>query len=205
MGLAYSVNKSSGAVAVYHTDGLGSVRALTDASANVTQTYQTDEFGVPIASGTQGSSTQPFSYTGKQADTENGLSYLRARMYDPTTGRFMQRDTFRGGATGPATLNRYSYGLNSPTTLTDSSGLCSDPGGPGIRYCLEAFIPEPSIGPFVGDNRGPTAADGSFRMRMDIHQSSNGMTVADVTPGVSSLQGNPDIARTADVNFCAGA
>jgi len=37
-----------------HTDGLGSVRALTDSTGAVVQTYQSDEFGVPIASGTQG-------------------------------------------------------------------------------------------------------------------------------------------------------
>jgi hypothetical protein len=83
-GLAYSVNKSSGAIGVYHTDGLDSVRAITDSSANVVQTYETDEFGVQRV--TQGTSTQPFGNTGEQTDPENGLSYLRARMYDPNSG-----------------------------------------------------------------------------------------------------------------------
>jgi YD repeat-containing protein len=80
-GLAFSVDKTSGAVQVYHADGLGSVRAVTDSSANVVKTYQTDEFGVPVL--TQGTSTQPFGFAGEQVDSEDALVYLRARMYDP--------------------------------------------------------------------------------------------------------------------------
>ena len=49
---------------VYHSDGLGSVRALTDASGNVVQTYQYDEYGNVVSS--SGSITQPFGYTGEQ-------------------------------------------------------------------------------------------------------------------------------------------
>jgi hypothetical protein len=41
------------------------------------QTYQTDAFGVPT--GTQGTSQQPFGYTGQQQD-QDGLVYLRARL-----------------------------------------------------------------------------------------------------------------------------
>ncbi len=74
LGLAYTVDTSN-AVAIYQTDGLGSARALTDSSGNVVQTYLTDAFGVPT--GTQGSSTQPFQYTGEQRDGD-GLVYLRA-------------------------------------------------------------------------------------------------------------------------------
>lgn len=83
LGLAYAVD-SSGNVQVYHTNGLGSVRAITDASGTLIETYQTDPFGVPTQ--TQGTSSQPFGYTGQQADP-NGLLYLRARYYDPTSGR----------------------------------------------------------------------------------------------------------------------
>jgi YD repeat-containing protein len=70
-GLASSVSKSSGAVAVNHTDGIGSVRALSDSTGNVTQTYQTDEFGIPTTN--QGSSSQPFGFTGEQRDAEEGF------------------------------------------------------------------------------------------------------------------------------------
>ena len=63
---------------MYHTDGLGSVRAITDATGSVVQTYQTDEFGVPLAAGTRGTKTQPFGYTGERRDAETGFLYLRA-------------------------------------------------------------------------------------------------------------------------------
>ena len=85
LGLAYAVD-GCGNVQVYHTDGLGSVRAITDGSGNVIATLQTDEFGIPTQ--TQGTSTQPFQYTGQQRDAESGLYDLRARMYDPSIGRF---------------------------------------------------------------------------------------------------------------------
>lgn len=66
-GLAYAVD-ATGAVAVYHAGGLGSVRTITDAAGTVVQTYQTDAFGVPVAAGTQGSRRQPFQWTGEEQD-----------------------------------------------------------------------------------------------------------------------------------------
>jgi RHS repeat-associated protein len=119
--LAYEVE--SDAALVYHTDGLGSVRAITNSSAAVVQTYATDEFGSPISSG--GGSSQPFGFTGERRDSENGLVYLRARYYDPVIGRFTSQDRFRGAATSPASLHRYHYASNSPINLIDPSGFKS--------------------------------------------------------------------------------
>ncbi len=95
-GLAYAVDQSGGAISVYHADGLGSVRAITDSTGSVVQTYGTDEFGISDASLTQGGSTQPFGYTGEQV-LGTGLVDLRARAYDPSIGRFLQRDVLPGG------------------------------------------------------------------------------------------------------------
>ncbi len=92
-------------MAVYHHDELGSVRAITDGSANITKTYQTDEFCMPIAAGTQGASIQSFTYTSEQADPENGPSYLRAHLYDLGLGRFLERDSAPGSRTVPLSLN----------------------------------------------------------------------------------------------------
>jgi RHS repeat-associated protein len=119
-GLAYTVDKSTAAIAAYHTDGLGSVRAITDGTGSVVQTYQTDEFGIPTLS--QGTSGQPFGYTGEQRDPESGLLYLRARSYDPTTGRFQQRDPTAGDAAASQSLNRFIYVGNNPARMTDPSG-----------------------------------------------------------------------------------
>lgn len=105
----------------YHADGLGSVRALTDGTGVAIQTYETDEFGMPTE--VSGNKTQPFGYTGEQRDSESGLVYLRARIYDPGIGRFLGRDPIRGSVRRPLTLNRFGYVLNNPCRYADRSGL----------------------------------------------------------------------------------
>lgn len=92
-GLAYAVSGTT--IEVYQTDRLGSVRAITDAAGAVTATYRTDEFGIPTAS--TGTSSQPFTFTGEPHDA-TGLTFLRARYYDPSLGRFMSRDTWAGNS-----------------------------------------------------------------------------------------------------------
>jgi RHS repeat-associated protein len=118
LGLAYAVSGST--LEVYHTDRLGSVRAITNGTGVVTAAYRTDEFGISTA--TSGSSSQPFGYTGEPRDA-TGLSYLRARYYDPSLGRFVSRDALVGNLRSCQTLNRYAYVGNNPTTATDPSGL----------------------------------------------------------------------------------
>jgi RHS repeat-associated protein len=100
------------------TDGLGSTVNLCDASGNVLVTYTYDAFGA-IRSQT-GSSSNYWKFTGEQRDSESGFDYLRARYYDPETGRFLGQDPLGGG---------YVYVANNPANLTDPSGLytaCTD-------------------------------------------------------------------------------
>jgi RHS repeat-associated protein len=134
-GPIYAVSGTS--LEVSHADGLGSVRALTDGAGTLIATYRTDPFGVPTA--TQGSSTQPFGFTGEQTDG-TGLVYLRARMYDPQSGRFLQRDPIAGAPAAPASLHRYAYALNSPLTLADPSGLSARQNNV-LRASLQAATP----------------------------------------------------------------
>ena len=60
-----------------------------------------------------------FTYFGQTYDEETGLYYLRARYYDPTTGRFTQQDTAEDG------YNWYVYGNNNPVMFVDPSGYLS--------------------------------------------------------------------------------
>ena len=186
LGLAYAVSGTG--IEVYHADRLGSVRALTDAAGTVIATYRSDEFGIPLSA--TGSSTQPFRYTGEPSDA-SGLNYLRARYYDPSIGRFMSRDPFGGFASSPLTLNRYSYTGNSPVTLTDPSGHCIDPGGPGIRYCIDRFIRDADVFPLDGggDNRGANANGGTFRTRQLIYQAADGSVMTQEAAGVTHFFG----------------
>jgi len=108
-----SMTNSSGGQTYYQYDGLGSVRSLSDSSGNSAATYSYDAFGNTGV--TTGSVDNDFLFTGEQMDAETGLIYLRARYYDPETGRFISRD--------PATsISRYTYGYNNPVRFTDPSG-----------------------------------------------------------------------------------
>ncbi len=48
--------------------------------------------------------------------------YLRARWYDPATGRFLTRDPYPGLAVLPATQHSYVYVGNNPVNLSDPGG-----------------------------------------------------------------------------------
>ncbi len=150
LSLAYAVD-GSGNVQVYHTDGLGSVQAITNASGNLIQTYQTDPFGVPTQ--TQGSSAQPFQFTVQQRGG-NGLIYLRARYYDPAIGRFLSRDRRAGALHQSISLDRYIYAGDNPTSDVDPSGLTPQhpdaPPGPMSPDQSPFEAPRPSFCVRVG-------------------------------------------------------
>jgi RHS repeat-associated protein len=74
----------------YGYDGAGSVRQLTNATGTVTDTYEYDAFGNKVNS--TGTAPNNYLYRGEQYDQDLGLYYLRARYYNPNTGRFMSRD-----------------------------------------------------------------------------------------------------------------
>jgi RHS repeat-associated protein len=103
----------------------------------VTATYRTDEFGIPTA--TTGTSSQPFGFTGEPRDA-TGLTYLRARYYDPSLGRFLSRDPLAGNPRMCQTLNRYAYVTNNPATDTDPSGLKARVLEAQTGFCLGVVV-----------------------------------------------------------------
>jgi len=117
-----SSTDGSGVQTYYDADGLGSTGDLTNSAATKTDSYTYDAFGT--STHTSGTSANAFQFTGQQTDADSGLQYLRARYYDPATGRFLGRDPLAGQLDKPVTLNRYPYVLNNPTTLVDPLGLC---------------------------------------------------------------------------------
>lgn|GEM_PF-6400857 len=159
LGLAYAVD-GSGRLQVYHTDGLGLVRAITDGPGNVLATYKTDAFGVPLK--TTGNSSQPLRFTGQQLDAESGLYDLRARMYDPAIARFMQavrisrlmgpaevREFCRPQATAHSVLPMAMQQLNLPAraypspaknaAMTSGGRRRGRPSGPTQTHSLNAW------------------------------------------------------------------
>ncbi len=65
---------------------------------------------------------QSFTFTGEQVDAESGLVFLRARYYDPMTGRFVSKDPFGGFDNDTQSLNRYVYVQNNPISMADPTG-----------------------------------------------------------------------------------
>jgi RHS repeat-associated protein len=61
-------------------------------------------------------------YRGEQYDSDLGLYYLRARYYNPNTGRFLSRDPYDGDANIPATLHKYLYAGGDPINRLDPTG-----------------------------------------------------------------------------------
>jgi RHS repeat-associated protein len=173
LGLADAVDTSANPSS-YLGDGLRSVRGLTNANGIMNQTYQTDEFGVPSLS--LGGSSQPFGYTGEQTD-ETGLIYLRARMYDPVVGRFLQRDPAgcSTSAVDPQALNRFSYVESNPVNDIDPSGKqglfcpvifglppfwCAQPGPAPVPIFAPSYMyATPTATPIMGNPPPETCGD----------------------------------------------
>ena len=70
----------------------------------------------------EGGWANPLQYSGEQWDADAGLLYLRARWYDPATGRFLTRDPFPGFAALTQSQNPYAYAMNNPVLFVDPSG-----------------------------------------------------------------------------------
>jgi RHS repeat-associated protein len=104
-------------VAAYHTDGLGSVTAISE-GATLRNSYRYDAFGTPVAQGGSTPLANAYTYTGRERDA-SGLYYYRARYYLPSAGRFLTPDPIglEGG------LNAYVYVGSNPVNYTDPFGL----------------------------------------------------------------------------------
>ena len=104
----------------YHSDALGSTRALSDSAGNVADDIRYDAWGEVLSGGDVAENN--YLYTGEQFDSNLNKQYLRARYYSPSLGRFSQMDEWMGSSAAPFTLNKYLYANASPQRWTDPSG-----------------------------------------------------------------------------------
>jgi len=141
---------SGGSPFYYHYDGLGSVANLTSATGIAQWSYSYEPFGTTRTQ-TQGTGTTPptnlMRFAGELIDTDTGLYHLRARQYDPATGRFLTTDPVAPAPDDPSASD-YAYVQDDPTALVDPSGLFCG----GVRRCLHA------VGRFV--DRHPVTVGG---------------------------------------------
>ncbi|MDT8436692.1 MAG: RHS repeat-associated core domain-containing protein [Gemmatimonadota bacterium] len=114
----------------YALDHAGNVVGLFDDDGNVAGRYRYDPWGRPQGAALD-SVYNPLRFQAREWDEETGLYYVRARYYDPDTGRFLSPDPIglEGG------INPYVFAGNDPVHLRDPSGLRWD--WIPKRYCLE--------------------------------------------------------------------
>jgi RHS repeat-associated protein len=107
---------TGGGVRYYHTDHIGSVVALSDASS-VTTRFGYDPYGATTITGETPAAA--FAYTARERDDDD-LYYYRTRYYSPAKKRFLSEDSI--GISGG--LNLYGYADGDPISNNDPSGEC---------------------------------------------------------------------------------
>jgi RHS repeat-associated protein len=148
---------TGGTAAWYLTDRQGSVRNLTDSSGNLQDTITYDPFG-NVLTESNTSFGDRFKYTGREVDSETGLQYNRARVYDAVHGRWLSQDPlgFSAGDT-----NLYRYVANQPTGATDPSGqarVIDNTGGAG-QPGTDPWLPPTNLPDFGSAHPGQMGMD----------------------------------------------
>jgi RHS repeat-associated protein len=122
-----------------HHDQLGSTRLVTSTAGAVAGTATYDSYGnITAATG----AALPFGFAGEYRDAESGLTYLRARYYDPATAQFLSRDPAVATTREP-----YGYVAGNPLNRTNPTGVCfsgsascPDPYSGPMRYTATAYV-----------------------------------------------------------------
>jgi RHS repeat-associated protein len=100
----------------FHVDQQGSVTAIADTAGNELQVNTYDPYGVPATG-----NNSRFQYTGQIVLPDLGQYYYKARIYNPTIGRFMQVDPIGY----KDDMDLYSYVGEDPLDRTDPTGNLS--------------------------------------------------------------------------------
>ena len=138
-----------------HADWLGTERARTNVAGAVCENMLSLPFGDDFSTSGSCSDMSPLHFTAQYHDYESNLDYFGARYYDYQFGRFITPDAKTPSVKhllNPQKWNRYVYVLDDPLALFDPDGQEE------LSVQLRAYIPQANVGPYVGDNRGPTVS-----------------------------------------------
>lgn len=139
----------------YHTDQVGSVRAVSNADGQVVWSAEYLAFGSKYGENVTDQSFTPddLGFTGKAYDADMGLYYFNARWYDSELGRFISEDP----VFNPNMSQLYIYCVNKPLVSTDPTGKtpCNITGGDDPNYTPPSGgPPKETPPPDSGNNNG---------------------------------------------------
>jgi RHS repeat-associated protein len=120
---ALSMTASTG-TSYYAHDLTGSVSDVVNSTNTVEWQYAYEPFGAARSTTKVSTSAADnrMRYTGEYLDTATGLYHLRARQYDPATGRFLSTDPMAPRLDDPY-VSAYVYVNNRPGVYTDPTGM----------------------------------------------------------------------------------
>jgi len=115
-------------------DGNGNVVALNSASTGTeTARYEYAAFGEPIRVTGPAARQNPFRFSTKRTDDTTDLVLYEYRAYNPTLGRWPNRDPIGDNPRKPSrrwsreTMNPYAFVQNDPVRRSDRLGLFGNP------------------------------------------------------------------------------
>jgi RHS repeat-associated protein len=152
-------------------DGNGNVAALVNtANSAFGAIYEYDPYGQLMHSEGEEAANNPFQFSTKYKDRETGLVYYGHRYYDPSLGRFINRDPSEeaGG------LNLYGFVGNNSINHWDLLGLLD--------------LETPDMNDFVN----PGAKDAARESDLEIARGESGDSTDSSPAGQGALKGETD-------------
>ena len=198
-GLGLIGEQQQGTAWQYHLpDALGSVRQLTDPQGHVVLAQHFDPFGAPTIVNRKSEIVNRYGFAGEEQDA-GGHIFLRARTYNPETGRFLQSDPVLGTPDQPRTLHHYAYAFNNPVNYTDPAGLMPPQTGAGGGFQGQRVYP-PSHSYNAATPKTQRGAGGNYTRQTTVTaRRMNALSAGG--PARSANSGIPIVSVTAHNNY----
>lgn len=127
----------------YHGDANGNITYLMNSAETLAASYRYDPFGRTITSTGTSASANTYRFSSKEAHTADvfSLYYYGYRFYDPSSGRWLNRDPLSetgfqliryDDAVGGVEPCEYRFVMNAPTAKIDAWGLFPKLVGGGL-------------------------------------------------------------------------
>lgn len=112
---------SAQTITYFHNDVAGSPVAATNSAGDLVWKEGYTPYGMKTVQSAAAESNR-IGYTGKPYDADLDVSYMGARYYSPTYGRFLGMDPVEFNPNNIHSFNRYAYANNNPFKFSDPDG-----------------------------------------------------------------------------------